>query len=809
MLTDLRQTIRSLMHRPGFTAVAVVTLALGIGGTTAIFSLVDTLMLRELPYPDADRVMTLWQDNAKDGIPRDELSPANFFDWRERNRAFEVMAAADPFSFDLTGDGPPETLFGVLVTEGFFDVLRVRPHLGRTFLPEDHAPGSGTTVMLTFQLWQRRFGGDPGLVGGALRLDGEPAVVVGVLPPEFELGMLPTAGERGVWGARTMQGWESQARGSVWWNAIGRLKPGVTREMGEADLDRVSAELAREYPGTNEGIGAAVVPLHEHLVGSARTALLVLLGAVVAVLLIACVNVANLLLVRGAEREGELALRSALGADRGRLVHQLLGESVVLASLGGAAGVVIAFWGVDVVKRLGPGDIPRLDAVTVDVRVLLFTLGLTLATAVLFGLLPAIQSSRPRLRDALQEARATVGRGRRRLRNAFVVAETALALMLLIGAALLTRSFVSLIKVDPGFAKDNLLALQVFYWNNEDTYEDRIRFFDETVRRIEALPGVQSAGAVSAAPFLEANIGIRRAIVVEGAPEPRPGEEPQVYVTVATPGYFGTVGVPLLRGRPLTDRDDLGAPGVALIIEEMWRRHWPNQDPVGRTFRLGAGPPVGTDSTSIEIVGVVGDVRHEGFDSPPRPEAFFAQAQAGFGSMTYFVRTAARPAPMIETVKQEIWALAPLQTFYRTATVDELVSRTLAPRRFVLVLLGAFAAMALVMAAVGIYGVMSYAVNRRTHEVGIRMALGADHRSVLRMVVGQGMALTMAGVAVGLVAAFAGTRLMTSLLFNVPPRDTIAFSLGVAVLAGAAFLASYVPARRATRVDPMEALRSE
>ncbi len=805
MLTDLRQTIRSLRHRPGFTSVAVVTLALGIGGTTAIFSVVDTLMLRELPYPDADRIVTIWQDNTKDGIPRDDVSPANFLDWQERSRAFDVLAAAEPYSMDLTGDGPPEQSYAVLVTEGFFDALGIRPHLGRLLLPEDFrqtgGDGAGKVVVLTHGVWQRRFGGDPEIIGRSLTLDGEPRVVVGVLPAEFALGILTTAGDRDVWAPRLMEGWEQGSRSSAWWNVVARLRPGVSLERAEEDMDRVAAELAREYPATNAGIGATIVPLHDHLVGSARTALLVLLTAVFAVLMIACVNVANLLLARGAEREGELAVRSAMGAERGRLVRQLLGESVVLAGFGAGAGILLAFWGIDVVKRLAPGTIPRLETVVVDLRVLGFTLGLTVVTALAFGLVPALQFSRPNLRGALTETRTTAGRERRRLRGAFVVAETALALTLLIGATLLIRSFVTLTSVDPGFVKDNLLALQVFYYNDGDTRADRIQFFDESLRRIEALPGVQSAGAVSAAPFLEANIDIRRSIVIDGAPEPRAGEEPQVYLTVATAGYFGTVGVPLLRGRLFTERDDLNGPPVALINDEMRRRHWPNEDPVGRTFRF--------DSTAIEVVGVVGNVRHEGFDSEPRPEVFVAQAQTGFGSMTYFVRTAALPGPMIETIKQEIWALAPLQTFYRTATVDELVSKTLAPRRFILVLLGTFAAMALVMAAVGIYGVMSFAVSRRTHEVGIRMALGADHGSVVRMIVGQGMRLTAGGVAVGLVAAFAGTRFITSLLFEIPPRDTLAFSLGVVVLAGAALLASYVPARRATLVDPMEALRSE
>jgi putative ABC transport system permease protein len=804
MLQDLRFALRQLASRPLFASVAVVTLALGIGATTAIFSVVDTLMLRDLPYPDADRIVTLWQTNAAEGVTRGEVSPGNFFEWRERNQTFEFVAAVEPYSYDLTGVAEPEVLFAVKVTEGFFDAVGIQPLLGRLFDAEHFQPGAGNFGVLTHGLWQRRFGGDPAIVGSSVSLDGEAFVILGVLPPEFELALLGGLGyDRGLWVARQLQGWEPQERLSAWWNVIARLRSGVTLSQAQADLNRVSRGLAAEFPASNANVGVSVVPLHEHLVGGARPALLMLLGAVGIVLLIACVNVANLLLAGGTERAGEFAVRTALGAERGRLVRQLLTEAAVLAIFGGALGMLLAYWGVDLIKSLAPGDIPRIEGVTVDLRILGFGIVTSIVTALVFGVAPASQHSRPDLQGTLKEGRSTAGSGRQRLRGALVTAEVALALTLLIGAGLLLRSFAAIIRVDPGFQPDQLLALQVFAWDRHDSLQQRVVFFEETLQRIRGLPGVRSTGAVSAAPFLAADLDLRTTLVIEGRPAPRQGEEPQVYLTHATADYFRTVGIPIVQGRVFTPRDRPDRPLVAVINESMRRRYWPAEDPIGHVVR------VGRSERRVEIVGMVGNVLHGRLDGQPRPEIFLSHAQTGYGGMTYFVRTDGDPRPLLEPVKRQIWTVDPLQAMYEAGVVTDMISDTLTARRFSLVLLGLFAGIAFALAALGIYSLISFAVSRRTHEVGIRMALGADRSDVVRLIVRQGMTLTAVGVILGVIGAIAATRVLSSLLFGIPPRDTVAFSLGIMVLVAGAFVASYLPARRATRVHPMEALRYE
>jgi putative ABC transport system permease protein len=579
-------------------------------------------------------------------------------------------------------------------------------------------------------------------------------------------------------------------------------------------MDRVAGALTAEYPATNQGIGVSVVPLREHLVGTARPTLMLLAAGVGLVLLVACVNIANLLLARGADRAREIAVRAAMGAGRGRLITQLLGESLVLAVTGAAVGIAIAFWAVDLVKAVAPGEIPRFETVAVNLRVLGFGVLLALATAIIFGLAPALRLSRPDVREVLAEGRVTPGRGRLRARQGLIVAETALALTLLIGAGLLLRSFATLLKVDPGFRREHLVALQTFYWEDDHTPQHRAAFFERTLETIAALPGVRSAGAASAAPFLAANLDIRRNFQVSDAAPVRAGEEPQTYVSTVTVDYFTTMGIPLLQGRFFTADDRFGAPPVAIISETLRRTHFADRDPVGRTIVLTDAQrrAVGADGnapTPIEIVGVVGDVRHTGLDAPPRPELFFAQGQSGNGSMTYFVRATGDPAAIIPSVQQAIWAEAPLQTFYQTGTLDALVSATLTGRRFTLTLIAIFAGLALLMAAVGIYGVISFTVAQRTHEVGIRMALGADRRAVLRMILIHGLSLAAGGVVVGLLGAVLATPLMGNLLFAVSPRDVIAFAAGVATLLAAALVASGLPAWRATRISPVEALRHE
>jgi len=808
-MTDLRVALRQLFTRPGFTAIAVVTLALGIGATTTIFSVVDHLMLRDLPFPAADQVVTLWQTNAREGIPRDDVAPGNYLDWKERAGTFAAMGAVEPYSFDLTGDGRPEVVLANLVTDGFFDALGVQPIAGRLFQAEDFLPNAGPVAVVGWGLWQGRFGGDPSLIGQAIVLDRRPSTVVGILPRDLDLGLGYSYARRDLWVPRQLQGWERQARTSAWWTVVARLAPQVSLARAQADMDRVATGLAAEYPATNEGIGVTVLPLREHLVGGARPTLLLLTAGVGLVLLVACVNVANLLLARGADRAREIAVRAAIGAGRGRLVLQLLTESAVLAAVGSAAGIALSFWAVDLVKAVAPGEIPRFETVTVNLRVLGFGVALAVTTVLLFGLAPALRLSRPDVREVLAEGRVTAGRGRLRARQALIVTETALALTLVVGAALLLRSFATILAVDPGFQRDRLLALQIFYWEDEHTPQLRADFFERTLRDIRALPGVRSAGAVSAAPFLAANLDIRRTFRRVDEPPPRPGEEPQTYVSTATPEYFATMGIPLLRGRVFDGRDRFGAPPVAVINETLRHQYFPDRDPVGRRVTVGEAPDEHTPPAVIEIVGVVGDVRHTGLDAPPRPEMFFAQGQSGNGSMTYFVRAAGDPAALIAAAQQVVWDEAPLQTFYQTGTLDALVRATLTGRRFTLLLIAVFAAIALLMAAVGIYGVISFTVTQRTHEVGIRMALGADRRAVTRMILGQGLGLAAAGVLIGLLIAALATPLMRDLLFGVSPRDGVAFAAGVAALLGAAALASWLPTRRATRISPVEALRHE
>lgn len=803
LIQDLRFALRQLRRSPAATLAATVTLALGVGAATSIVSVVDVLMLRELPYPEADRIVTVWQNDRGEGNPRADVAPGSFLAWRERSGSFEELAAVEPFSLALTGDGRPEDLRTNLVTEGFFETLRVRPLLGRTFRPEEHRAGADRVVLLSHALWRGRFGGDRGIVGRTLTLDGNPYEVIGVLPPELELG-LPQANEGGLWSPKVISDRERLIHGDGWWNVVGRLAPGVGLAEARADLERIAASLATEHPSSNAGIGATAVSLRQTLVGAARPALLVLLAAVGLVLLVACANVANLLLARGAERERELAVRRALGAGRRRLLAQLLTEAAVLALLGGTAGALLAGWGVEAIRGLSPGDIPRLEMVSVDLRVLGFALALTGLTAVAFGLVPALRLSSPGGRDSLREGGSSPGVRHRRLHGGLVVAQMALALTLLVGSGLLLRSFVGLLRTDPGFEPEGVLALQVFAWDGRPTDEERVLFFDRTLERIRGLPDVVAAGALSAAPFLEADMANRTSLRVRGRAEPAPGEEPVAYVSHATPGALTAASVPLVAGRPFTDLDRAGTPAVALVNETLARRVWPGEDPIGDRILLGDEEPF-----EAEIVGVVGAIRHTGLDVEPRPEVFLPQAQTGYASMTYLVRVRGRPGPLMEAVQREIWEVDPNQTFYQTATLEGLVRESVAGRRFSLLLLTTFAAIALVMAAVGLYGVVRFSVSRRMRELGIRLALGADRRRLVRLVVAEAMRPALLGAGLGVAASLAASGLLRSLLYGVAPRDGLTLLAASALLLATALAAAWLPARRAARLDPARVLREE
>ena len=799
---DLRYGFRVLTRKPGFTLVAIITLALGIGANTAIFSVVNKLLIDRLPYKDPDRIITLWERLSEAAAMQEKVAPANFLDWRERNQVFDQMAAVFPSGFDYTGGAEPESIRGWLVSEGFFEIFGVRALYGRTFDSEEFKPGGPRVVVIGYGLWQRRFGSDPQIVGQTLQLDNEPFTVVGVLPPEFRF-----LDEKQMWAPKTFDDRDRRQRTGGYINVVARLKPGVSREQAEDDMNRIAAGLASEHPRTNQGTGVMLVPLPEQLVEHVRPALLVLLGAVGLVLIIACANVANLLLARGAERQKELAIRAALGAGRARLIRQLFTESLFLALLGGTCGILLASWGIDAILALSPAGLPRIDEVTIDARVIAFTFAVSIVTALTFGLAPAIQFSSPKLQQFLKEGgrTSTAGFGRRRLRHALVVSEIALALMLLVGAGLLVRSFIRLLQVDPGFTPDNVLSLQVFIWDKYQTPQQRTAFFDEAFARLSALPGVQAVGAVTALPFNnEDTIDVDTTFTIDGKPT-EPGRQLTAYSTVASIDYFKVMGIHLKSGRFFNEYDRSGSPLVVLINEAMARRFFPEEDPVGKKITVGSfGRPM-----SREIVGVVADVRHTGLDSNPRPEFFVPHLQNPFGGMAIVVRTYSDPETLLPAAKEQIRAINKDQPFYSINTMDALVSRSLGERRFNLLLLCVFATIALVLAGVGIYGLISFSISQRTHEIGVRMALGARARDITRMILGEGIALALAGVTAGVVGALVLTRLLKGFLFGVTPTDPVTFAAISALLVALALVASYLPARRATRVDPMVALRYE
>ncbi|MBX3278008.1 MAG: ABC transporter permease [Acidobacteria bacterium] len=806
---DVRYGVRMLIRQPGFTLIAVLTLALGIGATTAIFSVVNAVLLRPLPFRDSERLVTLWENNIKDGIERDDVSPANFLDWRERSRSFEEMAFANPWSLDYTGGTEPETWRTARVSHGFFDLLGAQPLVGRIFLAEEYQEGRNQAVVLSYGLWQRRFGGDAGIVGQKLILDDRPMTVVGVMPADFKLHLFEQ--EELLWQPQTPDESMRRQRRATYLKVVARLKPDATIERARAEMDSIAANLAVEYPQTNAGVGVTAAFLTEHMTGRVRPALWVLFGAVGFVLAIACTNVANLVLARGSEREREFAVRAAIGAGRGRIVRQLMTESLLLALAGGVAGLLAAVWGMDLIVALAPGDIPRLETVGPDRVAFAFSLGVSVLTAAAFGLAPALHFSKPDLSAHLKGGAASAGAVRRRLRGALIIAEVALALVLLVGAGLLLRSFARLLNADPGFASGSVIALQTFIWDRYRTPQQRAGFVAAAMEKLRNTPGVQTVGAGTSAPFLGSSMDSSLPFTVEGRPAPPPGQEPTVFYGVAASDYFASLGVPLKRGRLFNDFDTADSPRVVIINEEMARRHFPNEDPVGRSIgvRGGSRGQEAAVRRVFEIVGVVGNVLHDGLDRAPRPEYFQPFAQSPTGSIIFTVRIAGDPAAMIPALKARIWEVNETQPVYAVAALGDLISDSLRTRRFSLVLLGAFAALALVLAVTGIYGVVSHAVRQQTREIGIRAALGADAGDVMKMVIGRGLALTFAGVAVGLVAAFGLTRLMQSMLYGVEATDPLTYGVVAVLLMLAAAAACYAPARRAARVDPLQALRCE
>ena len=809
LMQDLQYGVRMLLKSPGFTVIAVLTLSLGIGANTAIFSVVNAVLLRDLPFPDSDRIVTLWENNTIDGLERDDVSPANFLDWRDRQKSFEQLAFVNPYSLDYVGDGEPVTFRASLVSDGFFQILNATPLHGRIFAPDEYQAGNNKVVILSHGLWQQRFGSDVGVIGKKLTLDDEPMTVIGVMRSDFRLHLFDMDEE--MWGPQVISEDLKSQRKATYLKVIGRLRPDVTIEQARAEMSGIATNLAAEYPSTNSGIGVTAVTLPDHVKGKWRLALLILLGAVGFVLLIACTNVANLLLARGADRERELAIRAAMGAGRGRLLRQLLTESLLIAVLGCAVGIILANWCVHLIVAFNPGDIPRIEEVQIDSVTLAFVTATGFLTALLFGIAPALKFSRPNLQRTLKESGHTLSPSATRhlLRGGLVVTEIALAVVLLIGAGLLVRSFVRLINVDPGFSVDRVASLQIFIWGRYTTPDQRRVYVEETLGRIQAMPDVEAAGVTTALPILDSSATTSVPLVIEGRP-PRPsGEEPIAQQTIATSGYFPAIGVRLVRGRLFNQFDTSASLKVAIINETMAKRYWPDEDPIGKRISLRRGSRGEPGPISLEIAGVVTDLRQDGLDKTPRTEFFRPHSQSPSGSLIYVVRTRSDAAALIPALRESLWKTSPDQPFYSVTTMERLVSDSLKARRFNLALLGAFAGLALLLALTGVYGVMSFVTRQRTHEIGVRVALGARTLDIARLVLGHGFKLAMIGTLVGAIAAFALTRLMTALLFGVTASDPATFAAVIVLLPAIALLACYLPARRAMKIDPLLALRYE
>jgi putative ABC transport system permease protein len=801
---DLRYGLRMLLKSPGFTIVAVIALALGIGANSAIFSVVNTVLLRPLPYKAPERLVMVWEDDTKDGHPRDTPAAANYIDWRDQNQVFEGMSAIADVSFNLTGSGEPERISGRRVSANLFSLLGVEPQLGRAFTPEEDQPSAARVAIMSHGLWQRRFGSDAKIIGQSLTLNGQSVTVVGVMPPHFQF----PSREDELWIPIAFTSQEAANRGRHYLQVVARMKPGVTLQQAQAEMNTIAARLQQQYPNSNTGLGATVVSLHEQLVGDIKPALLVLLGAVGFVLLIACANVANLLLARAAGRQKEIALRVALGASRSRLIRQFLTESLLLAALGGVVGLLLSLWGVSLLKAFIPQNISQFKDIAIDAKVLGFTLLISLLTGLIFGLAPAAQTSSFNLNETLKEGGRDSVAGSRgnRIRGMLVIAEVAVSLILLIGAGLLINSFLRLRSVDPGFSADKLLTMRIVLPTLK--YPDQARrtaFYTELVQRIESLPGVQSAAVTNWIPLVSQ--GDSQGISIEGRPEPAPGQGPVVVTRVVSPNYFRTMDIQLLQGRQFNEQDRADAPGVVVISETMARSLWAGEDPIGKRLKVGA---LSSPTQWLTIVGVVKDVRQFQLNAEPKPQMYMPYEQPTFFVPSHLViRTNVEPLSLASAVRGAVWGIDKDQPVSNISTMEDVLSESVARQRFSMLLLAIFAAVALVLAAVGLYGVMSYSVAQRTHEIGIRMALGAQRSDVLKMVVGQGLKLVLIGVVLGLVASFVLTRVMTSLLYGVSATDPTTFLSISLVLISVAMLASYLPARRATKVDPMIALRYE
>jgi putative ABC transport system permease protein len=803
LLGDIRYALRNLLRRPGFTLIAVVTLAAGIGANTAIFSAIHSLLLNPLPFPELDRVVAIWDKLPSKGVMHNEVTVANYLDWQSQTQSFEQLALYRWWNANLTGIDPPERIQGFLVTANYLDALGMKPIMGRNFFAEENQPGKDAVAIITHSLWQRRFGGDPNILNKTITINSVVRTIVGVMPEHFNF---PKGGE--VYAPLPMTSELMKSRGNHSYYVVGRLKPGASVEGSQAEIDNIMARLDQQFPETNKGWGATVFPIVADTVRLYDTALWVMMAAVGFVLLIACANVANLMLARATGRQREIALRTALGASRWRIVRQLLTESVIVALIGGALGMLIGFWGIDALRAANPGDAakfaPGWYQLGINFPVLMFTLGLSVFSGIVFGLAPALQVSKPNLNDSLKEGSRQTSGSSHRLRSSLVVLEVALSLMLLVGAGLLGRSFLSLLKTDPGFNPDNVitmnLVLPVAKYKDEP---QRAAFFQDLVQRVKANPGVESAALVSHLPLGGSNAS--DSYLVEGMPEPAPGQEYDGRYRVATPDYFRTMGISLVRGRSFTDQDKAGTTPVVVVNETLARKHWPGEDAIGKRIRF-YGPL--ERAPWLEIVGVIRDVKHE-LNIPIEPEYYLPLAQDTWTGMVLVARTSVDPASLAPALRQHVWAIDKDQPVFDVKTMQEVRSSSVALYSFSSVMLGIFAVVALLLASVGIYGVMAFAVTQRTQEIGIRMALGARTADVLKLVVKHGMKLALLGMLIGLGGSWAITRFLEKMLVGVEPTDLLTFSVVSGFLLFAAFVACYLPARRATKVDPLVALRYE
>jgi predicted permease len=801
---DIRYAIRSLIRYPAFTAIAVVTLALGIGANTAIFSVVNALLLRPLPFTEPYNLMQVWEVSLKQNQRHDVAYP-NFADWRDQNQSFQQIAAYSDRKFNLNDEAEPERIQGIMASPAFFPMLGIKPILGRVFLSEEDYPHRVFSVVISERLWRRRFNSDGQVVGRTISLNYENFTIIGVVKNIVDVPRVPDDTE--LWIPISHSSGFDNRRGH-YLSVLARLKPGVTCEQAQVDLNRIAGTLTEEHPDSNTDLGVRVIPLQDQIVGDFKLALQVLLSAVVFVLLIASANVANMMLARAARRQKEIAIRTALGAGRFRLVRQLLTESLLLSLLGGAVGLLLAWWGVYLLVAFGPSDLPRLKEITVDARVLGFTLAIAMLTGVVFGIVPALKASFPDINEALKESgrNAAASAAHRRLRSLLVVSEIALSLLLLVGAGLLMKSFHKLQAVDPGFNPQNLLTVQVGL-RGPRYQEDAavITFYDQLVEKLKASPEVQSIAIRSYLPVAVNEDYAYLSFIVEGQP-PDPANRPIAYYNAVSPDLFHTMQIPMLKGRAFDAHDVVKAQNVIIINETLERRYFPGTNPIGKRMTLNDENPKAEDWATI--VGVVKDTKQRELSSEPAAEMYLPFAQSPHRSMVLMIRTT-NAEGAVSAVRRDVQALDPNLPIYGVRTMENVISESIAAARFRTSLVAIFAAVALVLAMIGIYGVMSYAVTQRTQEIGIRMALGARVTDVLKLVVKNGMSLATIGAVIGLGGTFAVTRLMTSLLFGVSPTDAVTLSLVTVGLMIVALLACYIPARRAAKIDPLAALRYE